>query len=145
MTIIAADWYVFVPRAFITWLSTGETIRIYKMIKKDDGTFSFKAASEDFPQKHKGIVMNIGIAETGQWSLVIKCIWAVLNVMNIGLSSNFIFVFRQIYNVCLCGHHHCDLGSEGRGFSYYQHESDDQLLCCCVTMWKVSSIQAAPL
>ncbi|KTF77560.1 hypothetical protein cypCar_00010001 [Cyprinus carpio] len=54
-------------RAFITWLANGETIRIYKMIKKDDGTFSFKAASEDFPQKHKGIVINIGIAETGKF------------------------------------------------------------------------------
>ncbi|KAK2871031.1 hypothetical protein QQF64_002151 [Cirrhinus molitorella] len=54
-------------RAFITWLANGEAIRIYKMIKKDDGTFSFKAASEDFPQKHKGIVMSIGIAETGKF------------------------------------------------------------------------------
>ncbi|KTF96403.1 hypothetical protein cypCar_00006226 [Cyprinus carpio] len=54
-------------RAFITWLANGETIRIYKMIKKDDGTFSFKASSEDFPQKHKGSVINIGIAETGKF------------------------------------------------------------------------------
>ncbi|KAK7120663.1 hypothetical protein R3I94_020602 [Phoxinus phoxinus] len=54
-------------RAFITWLSTGETIRIYKMIKKDDGTFNFKAAPGDFPQKHKGIIINIGIAETGKF------------------------------------------------------------------------------
>ncbi|XP_051541139.1 transducin beta-like protein 2 isoform X5 [Myxocyprinus asiaticus] len=54
-------------RAFITWLSNGETIRIYKMIKKEDGTFNFKAAPEDFPQKHKGIVINIGIAETGKF------------------------------------------------------------------------------
>ncbi|XP_016132620.1 transducin beta-like protein 2 [Sinocyclocheilus grahami] len=54
-------------RAFITWLANGETIHIYKMIKKDDGTFSFKAASEDFPQKHKGVAINIGIAETGKF------------------------------------------------------------------------------
>ncbi len=67
-----ADWFVFVPRAFITWLANGETIRIYKMVKKDDGTFSFKAASEDFPQKHKGVVINVGIAETGRWTPVIK-------------------------------------------------------------------------
>ncbi|ROL54269.1 Transducin beta-like protein 2 [Anabarilius grahami] len=54
-------------RAFITWLANGETIRIYKMIKKDDGTFNFKAAPGDFPQKHKGIIINIGIAETGKF------------------------------------------------------------------------------
>lgn len=35
------------------------------MIKKEDGTFGFKAANEDFPQKHKAPILNIGIAETG--------------------------------------------------------------------------------
>uniref|UniRef100_A0A087X6K1 Transducin beta like 2 n=2 Tax=Poecilia TaxID=8080 RepID=A0A087X6K1_POEFO len=54
-------------RAFITWLANGDAIRIFKMIKKDDGTFSFKAASEDFLQKHKAPIVNIGIAETGKF------------------------------------------------------------------------------
>ncbi|XP_058482706.1 transducin beta-like protein 2 [Solea solea] len=54
-------------RAFITWLANGDSIRIFKMIKKDDGTFSFKAAAEDFPQKHKAPILNIGIAETGKF------------------------------------------------------------------------------
>lgn len=54
-------------RAFITWLANEETIRIYKMAKKDDGTFNFKAAPGDFPQKHKGMIINIGIAETGKF------------------------------------------------------------------------------
>ncbi|CAL8266129.1 unnamed protein product [Merluccius merluccius] len=54
-------------RAFITWLSNGDTIRIFKMIKKEDGSFTFKAAPEDFPQKHKGAILNIGIAETGKF------------------------------------------------------------------------------
>lgn len=35
------------------------------MVKKEDGTLSFKAAPEDFPQKHKATILNIGIAETG--------------------------------------------------------------------------------
>lgn len=35
------------------------------MMKKEDGTFSFKAAPEDFPPKHKATILNIGIAETG--------------------------------------------------------------------------------
>lgn len=54
-------------RAFITWLANGDTIRIFKMIKKDDGFFTFKAAPEDFMQKHKGSILNIGIAETGKF------------------------------------------------------------------------------
>ncbi|XP_031725015.1 transducin beta-like protein 2 [Anarhichas minor] len=54
-------------RAFITWLANGDTIRIIKMVKKEDGTLSFKAASEDFPQKHKAPILNIGIAETGKF------------------------------------------------------------------------------
>lgn len=54
-------------RAFITWLANGDTIRIFKMIKKEDGSLSFKAAPEDFPQKHKANILNIGIAETGKF------------------------------------------------------------------------------
>ncbi|KAG5844487.1 hypothetical protein ANANG_G00163030 [Anguilla anguilla] len=54
-------------RAFITWLANAETIRVFKMTKKEDGSFIFKAAPEDFPVRHKGIVINIGIAETGKF------------------------------------------------------------------------------
>ncbi|GCB59910.1 transducin beta-like protein 2 [Scyliorhinus torazame] len=54
-------------RAFITWLANEETIRVFKMIKKDDGSFTFTAASEDFPKKHKAPIVNIGIAETGKF------------------------------------------------------------------------------
>ncbi|KAJ8342840.1 hypothetical protein SKAU_G00327680 [Synaphobranchus kaupii] len=54
-------------RAFITWLANAETIRVFKMSKKEDGSFSFKAAPEDFPVKHKAVVINIGIAETGKF------------------------------------------------------------------------------
>lgn len=35
------------------------------MVKKNDGTIGFKAAAEDFPQKHKAPILNICIAETG--------------------------------------------------------------------------------
>ncbi|KAK5858303.1 hypothetical protein PBY51_002452 [Eleginops maclovinus] len=54
-------------RAFITWLANGDTIRIFKMTKKEDGVMNFKAAPEDFPQKHKAPILNIGIAETGKF------------------------------------------------------------------------------
>ncbi|NWY33887.1 TBL2 protein, partial [Pheucticus melanocephalus] len=51
-------------RAFIVWLANAETIRVYKMTKKDDGSLTFTATSGDFPKKHKAPVINIGIAET---------------------------------------------------------------------------------
>ncbi|XP_062362906.1 transducin beta-like protein 2 isoform X1 [Cinclus cinclus] len=54
-------------RAFIIWLANAETIRVYKMIKKDDGSFTFSVTSGDFPKKHKAPVINIGIAETGKF------------------------------------------------------------------------------
>ncbi|PKU39908.1 transducin beta-like protein 2 [Limosa lapponica baueri] len=54
-------------RAFIVWLANGETIRVYKMTKKDDDSFTFTATSGDFPKKHKAPVINIGIAETGKF------------------------------------------------------------------------------
>lgn len=54
-------------RAFISWLANGDTIRVFKMTKKEDGSFTFKAAPEDFPQKHKANIINIGIAETGKF------------------------------------------------------------------------------
>ncbi|KAG8450406.1 hypothetical protein GDO86_002894 [Hymenochirus boettgeri] len=53
-------------RAFIVCLANGETIRVFRMCKKDDG-FTFSAASEDFPKRHKAPIINIGIAETGKF------------------------------------------------------------------------------
>ncbi|KAM4797113.1 transducin beta-like protein 2 [Rhinophrynus dorsalis] len=53
-------------RAFIVLLANGETIRVFKMTKKDDG-FTFAAAPEDFPKRHKAPIINIGIAETGKF------------------------------------------------------------------------------
>ncbi|KAM8976229.1 transducin beta-like protein 2 [Pelodytes ibericus] len=53
-------------RAFIVCLANGETIRVFKMSKKDDG-FTFSATSEDFPKRHKAPIINIGIAETGKF------------------------------------------------------------------------------
>ncbi|XP_043910055.1 transducin beta-like protein 2 [Protopterus annectens] len=54
-------------RAFITWLSNGETIRVFKMNKKEDGGLTFTAAAADFPPRHKAPIVNIGIAETGKF------------------------------------------------------------------------------
>ncbi|OCT91143.1 transducin beta-like protein 2 isoform X1 [Xenopus laevis] len=53
-------------RAFIVFLANGETIRVFKMTKKEDG-FTFSATSEDFAKRHKAPIINIGIAETGKF------------------------------------------------------------------------------
>lgn len=62
-------------RAFITWLANGETIRVFKMTKKEDGNFTFTAAPEDFPKKHKAPIINIGIAETGTETGLSPFLW----------------------------------------------------------------------
>ncbi|NXX83818.1 TBL2 protein, partial [Urocolius indicus] len=54
-------------RAFIVWLANAQTIRVYKMTKKEDGSFTFTAAAGDFPPKHKAPVVSIGIAGTGKF------------------------------------------------------------------------------
>ncbi|KAM4699788.1 transducin beta-like protein 2 [Discoglossus pictus] len=53
-------------RAFIVCLANGEALRVFKMTKKEDG-FTFSAAPEDFPKRHKAPIINIGIAETGKF------------------------------------------------------------------------------
>lgn len=53
-------------RAFIVWLANGDTLRVFKMIKRDDGGYTFMATPEDFPKKHKAPIVNIGIADTGE-------------------------------------------------------------------------------
>ncbi|XP_069800880.1 transducin beta-like protein 2 [Dendropsophus ebraccatus] len=53
-------------RAFIVFLAYGDTIRVFKMNKKDEA-FVFSVAQEDFPKRHKATVINIGIADTGKF------------------------------------------------------------------------------
>lgn len=53
-------------RAFIVWLANGETLRVFKMTKREDGGYTFTATPEDFPKKHKAPIINIGIADTGK-------------------------------------------------------------------------------
>ena len=55
-----------VSRAFIVWLANGDTLRVFKMTKREDGGYTFTATPEDFPKKHKASVINIGIADTGK-------------------------------------------------------------------------------
>uniref|UniRef100_A0A8D0UEH5 Transducin beta like 2 n=1 Tax=Sus scrofa TaxID=9823 RepID=A0A8D0UEH5_PIG len=54
-------------RAFIVWLANGDTLRVFKMTKREDGGYTFTATPEDFPKKHKASIVNIGIADTGKF------------------------------------------------------------------------------
>ncbi|NXM70600.1 TBL2 protein, partial [Serilophus lunatus] len=80
-------------RAFIVWLANAETIRVYKMTKKDDGSFTFTASSEDFPKKHKAPVINIGIAETGKFIMTASSdttilIWSLKGEVLASINTN---------------------------------------------------------
>ncbi|NXK86359.1 TBL2 protein, partial [Formicarius rufipectus] len=80
-------------RAFIVWLANAETIRVYKMTKKDDGSFTFTSSSEDFPKKHKAPVINIGIAETGKFIMTASSdttilIWSLKGEVLASINTN---------------------------------------------------------
>ncbi|XP_072496321.1 transducin beta-like protein 2 isoform X1 [Notamacropus eugenii] len=84
-------------RALITWLANGDTIRVFKMKKKEDGNSTFQPMAEDFPKKHKAPVINIGIAETGKFIMSVSSdttiiIWTlkgeVLSIINTNQMNN---------------------------------------------------------
>ncbi|XP_053130796.1 transducin beta-like protein 2 isoform X2 [Hemicordylus capensis] len=51
-------------RAFVIWLANGDTIQVFRMAKKEDGSFTYVATPEEFPKQHKAPVINIGVAGT---------------------------------------------------------------------------------
>ncbi|XP_022109650.1 transducin beta-like protein 2 [Acanthaster planci] len=57
-------------RAFITSLSTGNNIRVFKLAKKEDGVSSTITASLDFPKKHITDIINIGLGSHAHGSFV---------------------------------------------------------------------------
>ncbi|KAF6127623.1 transducin beta like 2 [Phyllostomus discolor] len=84
-------------RAFLVWLANGETLRVFKMSKREDGGYTFTATPEDFPKKHKAPVINIGIADTGKFIMTassdtIILIWnlkgQVLSTINTNQMNN---------------------------------------------------------
>lgn len=55
-------------RSFITGLGIGNTIRAFKMTKKDDSSVQITpAAVQDFPSKHKLDLINIGISSNAKF------------------------------------------------------------------------------
>nr|XP_012304467.1 transducin beta-like protein 2 isoform X2 [Aotus nancymaae] len=84
-------------RAFIVWLANGDTLRVFKMTKREDGGYTFTATPEDFPKKHKAPVIDIGIADTGKFIMTassdtIVLIWSlkgqVLSTINTNQMNN---------------------------------------------------------
>lgn len=69
------------------------------MMKKEDGTMSFKAAPEDFPSKHKAPILNIGIAETGTDYMHLFVVGELHNVYDKLLL--YIFVYMRTVTICL--------------------------------------------
>lgn len=53
--------------------------------------------------------------------------------------ADIVFVtHRQVYHECLHRHLYQHLGPERRGAGLYQHEPDNQFLCCHLPVWQVS-------
>ncbi|XP_021106209.1 transducin beta-like protein 2 [Heterocephalus glaber] len=75
--------------AFIVLLASGDTLRVFKMTMLEDGGFTFTATPEDSPRKHKAPVINIGIADTGNFIMTAFSDTTVLiwNLKSQGLST----------------------------------------------------------
>jgi len=54
-------------KAFITLLNTENTIRVFKIAKKDDNTIFMTPAVADFPKQHKADIINIDISCNGNF------------------------------------------------------------------------------
>ena len=54
-------------RAFITALANGNTIRVFKVNKKKDGSGASVTGEFDFPVKHSAEIINIAVASSGKF------------------------------------------------------------------------------
>ncbi|XP_077995758.1 transducin beta-like protein 2 [Glandiceps talaboti] len=57
-------------RAFVVSLANGNTLRIFKLGKKEDGSGNTVVPNpEDFPKRHERDIINIGIASNGKYMM----------------------------------------------------------------------------
>ncbi|XP_077870534.1 transducin beta-like protein 2, partial [Saccoglossus kowalevskii] len=57
-------------RAFMTSLSNANTLRIFKLGKKEDGSGNTVIPNpEDFPKRNERDIINIGIASNGKYMM----------------------------------------------------------------------------
>ena len=54
-------------RAFVSALANGNTLRVFKVQKKTDGTGNTITGEFDFPQQHKADIINVGVSATGKF------------------------------------------------------------------------------
>ncbi|KAL3858331.1 hypothetical protein ACJMK2_012925 [Sinanodonta woodiana] len=54
-------------KAFIVSLANLNTIRVFRIGKKEDGSLGNISAAQDFPKKHKADIINIGVASNGRF------------------------------------------------------------------------------
>ncbi|XP_052801021.1 transducin beta-like protein 2 [Mya arenaria] len=85
-------------KAFIVSLGNANTIRVFRIGKKDDGSPGNIAGALDFPQKHKAEIINIGIASSGRFIMSISSdtamiVWSikgdVLSEINTNHMNNY--------------------------------------------------------
>ncbi|XP_052261131.1 transducin beta-like protein 2 isoform X2 [Dreissena polymorpha] len=59
-------------KAFIVSLGNANTVRVFRIGKKEDGSPGNITGALDFPQKHKAQIINIGIASSGKFIMSIS-------------------------------------------------------------------------
>ena len=64
---LIVEHYFLCFRAFITALANGNTIRVFKVNKKKDGSGTSITGEFDFPVKHSVEIINIAVASSGKF------------------------------------------------------------------------------
>ncbi|XP_060574633.1 transducin beta-like protein 2 [Ruditapes philippinarum] len=84
-------------KAFAVSLGNANTVRVFRIGKKDDGSPGNITGAIDFPQKHKAEIINVGIASNGKYIMTISSdttmiVWSikgdVLNEINTNHMNN---------------------------------------------------------
>lgn len=65
--IIPQYFVIFSIRAFITALANGNTIRVFKVSKKKDGSGTTVTGEFDFPDKHKAEIISLAVSSNGKF------------------------------------------------------------------------------
>lgn len=69
-------------KAFVVSLGNANTVRVFRIGKKDDGSPGNITGALDFPQVHKAVIINIGVASTGKFIMTCACdttmiVWSI--------------------------------------------------------------------
>lgn len=80
-------------KAFVVSLGNGNTVRVFRIGKKDDGSPGNITGALDFPQKHKAEIINIGIASNGKYIMTCSSdttmvIWSIKGELLSEINTN---------------------------------------------------------